>query len=707
MTRRKAPIARTTTRITTTTARPQRPHSWALLAVAAGLLVACGGGGGGGTSPDLPPLANVPREGALAASKPGELMNYVRAKLEERQTQRQLAPNMVFLPAIGGDLFTIGTTGAAPANTASATAVERSGTTVQEQGVDEDDLLKTDGAVLYTLSHARELGKSKAGATLQTYRRRADGGIDAAGKIETIVDAEATAMARGMLLAASAQRVAVVGESWQLAPYPFCPEMLPTCVLPASINTLIAPQFQKPAVHLDLVNVANATAPLLAERVRIDGRLIGVRQIGSVLYLVTQHTPQLALEALQAHAPKAERDALLARLTAADVLPTIRIGNAASMPLLTDTDCYLQTKNTALGIDITAITAIDLATGTSSRISRCFVGGSEALYMSSNNLYLATTRSNYPMGGVVVRFPATMSTDVHKFSLSALTVNYRGSGEVTGHLGWDAQRKSYRMSEFNGDLRVLTFTGETGWFSIAEASLPTPPAPSPATLTILRERASDQTLQVVARLPNDKRPAAIGKPNEQVYAVRFIGNRGYVVTFRRTDPLYVLDLSDAADPKAVGELQISGFSDYLFPVGDNLLLGVGRDADARGVATGVKVALFDVANAASPREVASRTFGAAGSYSALDSSRHGIDFFTRGNLTRAAMPMRVSDGKGGIVARGLQKLEVDAGTRSLSVKAMVAAPDDFNNWDLSGERSVQIENKLYYLSGGMLKAYDW
>ena len=678
---------------------PTANRRWANAAALATLMALMACGGGGGSAPSVPAAANEPRESALAASKPGELMSYVRTKLAARQAQRSLNPGTVFMPAIGGEVTIVGANVAA---TTGATGVERSGTTVQEQGVDEDDTLKTDGTVFYTLSAMPEPLAGKPAATLATYRRRADGGVDAAGSVPTIVEAEAAAMVRGMLLAAAAQRVAVLGESQQYLPYDFC-QGAPVCIQPLMP---FVPQYQKPAVHLDLLNVSNASAPVLAERVRIDGRLIGARQIGNLLYLVTQHTPQLAIEALPATATVAERDAMLARLTAAEVLPTIRIGSAAAVPLVNDTDCYVQAKNAALGIDITSITAIDLALGSSSRTSRCFAGGSEALYMSTNSLYLATTRSSYTVQSLI-RFPQTMSTDIHKFSLSGLTVNYRGSGEVPGHLGWDPQRKSYRMSEFNGDLRVLSFTGEVGWAQLTDAGAAVAPPPSPATLSVMRERASDQSLQVVGQLPNTNRPAAIGKTGEQVYAVRFAGNRAYVVTFRRIDPLYVLDLSDPADPRTVGALETAGFSDYLFPLPNNLLLGVGKDADARGVAAGVKVALYDVANAAAPRELASRTFGMAGSSSGLDESRHGIDLFNRGTMTRVALPLRLASAAGALGARGLQKFEVDTSARTLAVKALLPAPGVSSYWQLGSDRSVQVEDKLYYLSGASLSASDW
>jgi hypothetical protein len=95
----------------------------------------------------------------------------------------------------------------------------------------------------------------------------------------------------------------------------------------------------------------------------------------------------------------------------------------------------------------------------------------------------------------------------------------------------------------------------------------------------------------------------LGK-GEQIYSVRFVGPRGYVVTFRQTDPLYSVDLSDPAKPVVTGELKINGYSAHLQPVGDGRLVGVGQDADSRGRTKGTQVSLVDVADPAAPRRVA-------------------------------------------------------------------------------------------------------
>ncbi len=651
------------------------------------LLVACGGGGSDSTPPAA---ANQPTEGALAASRPGELLDYVKTKLRDRQSQRQTSPEVVF---ISGGLIGQITTTAATDNTGN-----RSGTVVQEQGVDEDDLLKTDGSNVYTLANAALLKAGQAAATLQAWRRAADGSVSAAGNLAVMQDPDSAAVARGMLLAAPVQRAVVIGESQIFYALDLCGGQF-AC----SASILPFPQTLAPYVHVDIVNTANAAALALAERWRIDGRLVGSRLIGNQLYLVTQHAPQLAFDALPLTAPQSERDALLAKLAVADVLPTIRINGGAAQALVSETDCFVQAKNASAGIEITAFTVVDLSQATPRRTSRCFAGGSEALYMSSASLFVATSRWAYTATtNTIARFPSGMKTDVHKFAVSGSTLDYRGSGEVQGHLGWDQQRRSYRMSEWSGDLRMVTYTAETGWGASSDAS-----NPSPAQLTILRERAGDKTLQVVSTLPNAQRPAPLGKPREQVYAVRFIGNRGYVVTFQRTDPLYVIDLANPADPKTVGELEVTGFSDYLFPVTETLLLGVGKDADARGVISGVKVALIDLTDPTKPRQAASKTFGGPPSQSGLDVSRHGIDLFARGNITRVALPLSLRADYVSPPARGLQRIEVDATAKTLTTKALIASPSADVYGDFYLDRSVQIENKLYYFSGGKLTGWDW
>jgi hypothetical protein len=234
-------------------------------------------------------------------------------------------------------------------------------------------------------------------------------------------------------------------------------------------------------------------------------------------------------------------------------------------------------------------------------------------------------------------------------------------------------------------------------------------AASPATLTILREPASGSGgLQVVSTLPNAQRPALLGRAGEQVYGVRFLGDRAYLVTFRQVDPLYVLDLASPADPRVAGELQVPGFSDYLYPLANGLLLGVGRDADPRtGSLGGVKVSLFDVANPATPRELASRSLGSRGSSSGVDYSAQGINLLNLDGSVRVALPVATTGANFLAEDMGLLRLEVNTTARTLTSKPLVRAAGADRNIGIAQDRSLQIGDQLYYLAQGQLWASGW
>ena len=664
-----------------------KPWRWAarctpgLAAALAVVLAACGGGGSGANDPVVDG-----NKSALSASKPGELTSFVQGKLRTLNAQGRLVSGSSNFTSDG-----IQPSAMSPSPTAGvAAALPRSGTLVQEDGVDEADLIQTDGSFLYTVQP--QVG---AGNKVAVYERASDGRAVARTTLVLPTDGANSINTDGMVLSADQRALAVISQHWTNTPANIiCPEVCAT----------IAPQWMSSSVNVQRVDVSNPAAAASGERISIDGFLIDSRRVGDSLYVVTSHRPVLGAEQLPATATSADREAAIARLSAADLLPRMRRNGGAPEPLLADTDCYVQTANASNNVQFTTITVFDLKSPTLARSSRCFVGGSEAVYMSLGNLYIATTRWSYPTGGANWVFPSDTLTDIHKFALAGGTVNYRGTGSVDGHLGWDGQKKSYRLSEHNGDLRVLSFTGSLGWFTLQDAQRM---APSPAKLTVLRERSSDQTLQAVATLPNTARPAHIGKSGEQVYAVRFLGDRAYVVTFRRTDPLYVLDLSNPADPKTVGELEVAGFSDYLFPLPNKLLLGVGRDADSSGRITGIKVALFDVANPAVPTERGALTLGKEGSASALDSSRHGLNLLLKNNIARVALPVTLTNTPYGNWQHGLHKLEVDTSARSLRALGLVGPVDNTAQVPLWLERSVQIGDTVYYLNNGTLTGYAW
>lgn len=176
-------------------------------------------------------------------------------------------------------------------------------------------------------------------------------------------------------------------------------------------------------------------------------------------------------------------------------------------------------------------------------------------------------------------------SEIYRFVFDGHRPSLAGEAAVPGTL-----LNQYSMSEHEGHLRVATTEDVTSWWwgVPGEIAPGGEPEPSRSTVTVLA--IEDEALTEVGSV------TGLGV-DERIYAVRFIGETGYVVTFRETDPLYTLDLSDPANPRVTGELKITGYSAYLHPVAEGRLLGVGQEATEAGWRTGLQVSLFDVSGA--------------------------------------------------------------------------------------------------------------
>ncbi len=223
------------------------------------------------------------------------------------------------------------------------------------------------------------------------------------------------------------------------------------------------------------------------------------------------------------------------------------------------------------------------------------VADGDTVYGTDRSLYIADDHHLLPElpGKPPVQRPVT--TAIHQFDISqAGPPKHVASGDVNGTL-----LNQYSLSEHDGVLRVATTTGTAApccWRMPSDVVPPqSPAAPSESLVTTLR-RSGNQ-------LVKEGQIGGLGK-GERIYSVRFIGKTGYVVTFRQTDPLYTLDLSNPQQPRVTGELKITGYSAYLHPAGDGKLIGVGQEATDQGRATGTQVSLFDVSNPASPQRLA-------------------------------------------------------------------------------------------------------
>lgn len=205
-------------------------------------------------------------------------------------------------------------------------------------------------------------------------------------------------------------------------------------------------------------------------------------------------------------------------------------------------------------------------------------GGSEA-YCTADSLFASRTVysddrpvRNWSEDIAIAWSDNKSSTEIYRFAIGGGKVEYKNSGKVAGQI-----LNQFSMDQYKGYFRIATTQGE--WEK------------SSSNVFVLNEQ-----LELVGKIENIA-------PKERIFAVRFMGDAGYVVTFEQTDPLFVLDLADPKAPKITGELKIPGFSTYLHPVTDTLLLGIGQNGNEEGTIPGIKLSLFDVSDPARPKEV--------------------------------------------------------------------------------------------------------
>ena len=271
------------------------------------------------------------------------------------------------------------------------------------------------------------------------------------------------------------------------------------------------------------------------------------------------------------------------------------------------------------GLDMLSVLTVDMSRGLRVADATGVLASGQTVYASTENLYVATQRwfdfailegdsDNADFTGV--------TTQIHQFDISDATkTEYVASGSVSGFL-----LNQFAMSEYDGRLRVASTTEPEWrrWGDFEQESM----------VTILE--ADNGELVTVGSVDG------LGK-GERIYSVRFIDETAYIVTFRQTDPLYTVDLSDPTNPEVLGELKILGYSAYLHPLGDDLLLGIGQDADEQGRTEGTQVSIFDVSDLRNPERIAQLTL-AKGSNSQVEYDHRAFLYWAPEDL--AVIPMQ-------------------------------------------------------------------
>lgn len=337
---------------------------------------------------------------------------------------------------------------------------------------------------------------------------------------------------------------------------------------------------------LDIYDISDITAPTPQMQIEFQGGFVNSRKKGDIIYLVARHTPNIdGFDYYPMEEAISENETLLDELSIEDILPKVSVNGVESLLvdanecLITDPDNELSTADTGYPT-LTLLIAVNIVDQSIANAT-CYLEPTDGIYVSENAIYL--TQVDYR--------DAASRTLIHSYELSE-DLTYQGSGVAEGSLYLNGDR-DFRINEYEGHLRLVT-TERTGDSSDSIDHR----------LSILKLNTQELEMELVATLPNKDRPEAIGKPNEDLYGVRFMGDTAYLVTFERIDPLYVLDLSTPTDPVIAGELMVTGFSDFLHPVSDQLLMGLGQDENGL-----TKLELFNVENMSSPYSLGTVTLG--------------------------------------------------------------------------------------------------
>ena len=408
--------------------------------------------------------------------------------------------------------------------TPDSTTTSATGTNVQEAGVDEPDVVKTEPGLLVRV----------AGGRLLTY--------DVSGARPQVLGSASLPGMSGTRLLLDGNRVVAIGDA----------------AAPLTAGTTVGAR--PPATAVRTFDLSDPRHPRAIDARRYDGSLVSARQTGGVVRLVLSSGPP-ALDFTQPSSTQDEAAALahnravVRASTLRDWLPTVSYGDPASTARTTTSlvgcaDVAVPDTFAGLGtMSVVGFRAQDPGGASVTAVAT----GSEVAYLAPGHLYVAATPSWRSPTCCAVAEPATSAarTQLYAFDLTGTSAQYVGAGSVAGYVSGSAA-----MDEHQGVLRVAVG-----------------PTVGRASSSVVLFRPESGALAEIGRLDG----LGVG---QQLRAVRWFDRTAVLVTFRQVDPFYVVDLADPTRPQVLGSLHLPGWSTYLHPVGPHLVLGLGQTAQA-------------------------------------------------------------------------------------------------------------------------------
>ena len=597
---------------------------------------------------------------------------------------------------IRGNVDTATTKGLAEAKTAAPSADagiaaevtsnkdEYSTTNVQVQGVDEADVVKTDGEYLYQVNNQRIV-------IARIYPSNEM-------KIEKIIPMDEESL-YPLELYVDEERLVVIGHSSSRIPI----------VRPMPIEkrlVIYPPRYSYTTVKLIEYDVKDKKNITKTREIELEGAYVSSRKIGDKLYLVSNKRFNYyhIMNSYEDNKTPSYRDSTLG-----EEFINIPYEKIAYFP-----DCISASYLIVAGVDLgNPKEGVNVST---------YLGGGQNIYASAENLYVVLTkRQERPKDPVIYdsanpekqTYYRDKETLVYRFAMNDGKLICTGKGSVPGEI-----LNQFSMDEHNDHFRIATTKGEI-WRDDEHTSK--------NNLYVL-----DKDLKIVGSVEDIA-------PGEKIYSVRFMGDKAYMVTFKTVDPLFVIDLKDPKNPKILGALKIPGYSDYLHPYDENHIIGFGKDTvevihkdihgNERGRTAyylGMKIAMFDVSDVENPKELFTEKIGDRGTTSELLNNHKALLFSKERNLM--AFPITVMEVKdedkqistsqvpryGSFAFQGayIYNIDLEKGFKlkgkisHISHEEYLKSGSYWYNSSKNVERILYINDDLYTISKGMIMAND-
>ncbi len=486
------------------------------------------------------------------------------------------------------------------------------------------------------------------------------------------------------------------------------------------------PYYSSAKIEIQQVDITDRANPVASHRASIDGSLVTTRLLDNRLVLVTTVVPELPAMGMLG----------MPALASEDVMPTMTTASGTQDVVSWDHWLRPDAPNGYYGTTIMTLDADNVETVIG---STALVANAGIIYATTDAVFISDTdydpSDNY-----------RETTQIHKFRFDENKVaTYVASGEIDGR-----PLNQFSLGEFEGDLRIATHIsptfsgggtvavdavgsnvssdggsssagsagGATGTEqdrndTVSSDETPTEPVDSPPATSVPDTNQPSNAVYVLRE--NGEKLDVVGKvegiaPGESLYAARFLGTRAYLVTFLRIDPLFVVDLSDPTGPQLTGELEVPGYSDYLHPLSEDRLLGVGRSVADNGFGgvtpSALQLSLFDVSDLANPTLIQQIQVGGPGSYSSITETHKAFTYLESTHMLAvpAYLTGETADTWYTYVFQGVlcYQVDSDAGFTELG-RLSAAQPTDPNDgcygyWWWSWQRASIIDDTIYSLS---------